>query len=644
MAKILTKKCSVAILAGGSGSRLKGISGDTPKPLVPVCGTPVLQHQIELCRRHGFKNIALLVGYKAEAIKSYFGDGSRIGVSLSYQCEKTSRGTAGALKDALPLLEDMFIVLYGDTYADIDLKTLYLSASDSTSLATLLTHPNSHPDDSDLIVSDASNKIIDISGYPHKPGNRHRNLVSAGLYVLRQQIGNYIPSLGASDLVKDTFILALQDGALLVSYPSAEYIKDMGTPDRLKRVEQDIERGVPNRRSSRMSRAAVFLDRDGTINLEKGLLTSATEIELLPGVGQAIKQLNNSGHLSICVTNQPIIARGDSTTINLSEIHKELETQLGKQGAFLDAIYYCPHHPDRGFTGEIPELKIRCDCRKPEAGMIYKAVRDLSINLRTSWMIGDSTCDILAGKRAGLKTILLGTGNGGGDRKYEAVPDFNFDTLIDAVNWITFGFEKTIRKIVPLLPSISNSRLILIGGPSKSGKTIFANALRMMLEETGRDTHLISLDSYLKPKENRKELKGVINRYDLSPLCKRLHDIVNSKKREVLEIPNFCRLKGGLGTTRELSVGSHDILIVEGVPALLADELRVLSEFSIFVNVKESVREKRIFREYRSRGMADQTIRSLIEARNEDEVHPAIMSGKSATVTIDLDGLECDSM
>ena len=165
-----------------------------------------------------------------------------------------------------------------------------------------------------------------------------------------------------------------------------------------------------------------------------------------------------------------------------------------------------------------------------------------------------------------------------------------------------------------------------------------------MLEESGHDAHLISLDSYLKPKENRKERKGVINRYDLSPLCKRLHDIVNNKERKILEIPNVCRLKGNLGTTRELSVGSQDILIVEGVPALLVDELRALAEFSIFVNVKESVREKRIFREYRSRGMADQMITSLIEARNEDEVYPAIMSGKSATVTIELDGLECDSM
>ena len=154
--------CQVAILAGGMGTRLKLRTGNLPKPMAPVLGRPVLAHQIELCRQHGFTRIALLVHYEHEAISSFFGDGQRFGVELTYCVEKDARGTAGALLDALGCMDDKFLVLYGDTYADIDLDALWQSHVSSGATGTLLLHPNDHPDDSDLIEVDANSGIVKI--------------------------------------------------------------------------------------------------------------------------------------------------------------------------------------------------------------------------------------------------------------------------------------------------------------------------------------------------------------------------------------------------------------------------------------------------------------------------------------------------
>ena len=153
----------------------------------------------------------------------------------------------------------------------------------------------------------------------------------------------------------------------------------------------------------------MFLDRDGTINKYVGFLRDIGQFELIPGVAEAIKKINESGYLAIVVTNQPVIARGEVTTSELQLIHNKMETLLGEEGAYFDAIYYCPHHPHRGYPGEIEALKIDCDCRKPKPGMLLQAAKDFNISLEDSWMIGDGENDIKAGKAAGCRTALIGT-------------------------------------------------------------------------------------------------------------------------------------------------------------------------------------------------------------------------------------------
>ncbi len=429
---------SVAILAGGMGSRLKSRTGNLPKPMALLAGKPILEHQIELCKKYGFTNIALLVHYEHELISKYFKDGSNWGVVISYIIEKEPRGTAGALFDSLDFLTDYFLVLYGDTFLDVNLDSIIDFHNDKKSDITLMVHPNDHPNDSDLVEIDDNFRVLAIHPYPHPENTYLPNLVNAALYVIKKNIlKNVVPKKGKFDLAKNTFPSLINIGSNIFGYISQEYIKDIGTPERLDKVERDIGYGIPEKLSSRNLRTAIFLDRDGTINKEVNHLSRPDQLKLISGAGQAIRKINRSGLLTIVVTNQPVIARGDITWEGLKKIHAKLDYDLGQNNAYIDKTYICPHHPDKGFSGEIIEYKVKCNCRKPETGLIDRAVQELQIDRKKSWFIGDSTSDILAGKNAGLNTILVKTGHGGKDSKYSVKPDFILPSLLEAVDWIS---------------------------------------------------------------------------------------------------------------------------------------------------------------------------------------------------------------
>ncbi|HXJ73420.1 MAG TPA: HAD-IIIA family hydrolase, partial [Candidatus Dormibacteraeota bacterium] len=145
---------------------------------------------------------------------------------------------------------------------------------------------------------------------------------------------------------------------------------------------------------------------------------------------------NIAGWRTVVVTNQPVIAKGWTTEAELQNIHNKLETLLGAEHAFLDRIYFCPHHPDKGFPGERVELKVRCACRKPGIGMIQNAVTDLNIDLAQSWLVGDTTTDVQTAKNAGLRSILVGTGSGGKDAKHDVHADYISTNLLEGVRHI----------------------------------------------------------------------------------------------------------------------------------------------------------------------------------------------------------------
>lgn len=430
----------LVIIAGGLGTRLKARLGDLPKPMIPIAGKPLLAHQVELAKRHGFTEILLCVYYRPEVIQEQLGDGSNWGIRIRYLIEREPLGTAGAVLSGYDQLAEEFVVMYGDTLVNLDLTRLAAVHQSSKADATLVLHPNNHPFDSDLVECDPQGWVTAFHNRPHPPGEWFQNLVNAGLYVMRRSALEPFTApaggLKPMDFGKDLFPAMLRRGQRLLGYNTPEYIKDIGTPERYDKVCQEVERGVVARSSLRDPAPAVFLDRDGTLNEEADGLRSIDQLRLIPGVAGAVQELNRAGFRVVIVTNQPVIAKGYVTEPELRRIHNKLESLLGLEHAFVDRIYYCPHHPDSGFPGERPELKVVCQCRKPSPGMLLQAARELNLDLTRSWMVGDTTIDMQCAQNAGVRSILVRTGHGGRDGKFNVQPGSTFDTLADAARFI----------------------------------------------------------------------------------------------------------------------------------------------------------------------------------------------------------------
>lgn len=397
----------VIIMAGGKGTRIASVKSDVPKPMIPICGKPILEWQIENLKACGLTDITLVIGYLGHVIKDYFGDGAKFGVSISYFVEDSPLGTAGALFKMPELTED-FLLLCGDVILDVDLNRFIEFHKKNHAWASLMAHPNDHPYDSSLIVTEIlppqvpGGNPVDthrVVRWMNKEDERlyYKNRVNAGIEIispelLKETMKHFVPRHPETpdkiDLDRDVLKPNIPSGKIF-AYDTPEYIKDMGTPDRYYEVGKDLRTGKVKARNLKNKQKAIFLDRDGTINKYVGFLTKPEQFELLPGVAEAIKMINKSGYLAIVVTNQPVIARGDCTWDELQHIHNKMETELGKDGAFLDAIYICPHHKDKGFEGERPEYKFDCECRKPKPGLLLQAAKVFNIDLSKSIMIGD---------------------------------------------------------------------------------------------------------------------------------------------------------------------------------------------------------------------------------------------------------------
>lgn len=407
----------VVIMAGGKGTRIAQVNATVPKPMIPIEGKPILEYQIETLKKQGYTDIILIVGHMGNVIQKYFGDGSAFGVQISYIVEEQPLGTAGALYFLKDEIQNDFLLLNGDIIFDVDIQKFLEYHCNQRTAATILTHPNSHPYDSGIIIADDKNRV---TNWLHKEDERlwYKNRVNAGLHMFSPRIFESFHEAKKCDLDRDVLKPLIKEGELSV-YDSPEYIKDMGTPDRYYAVIEDIKSGKVSAKNLKNKQKAIFLDRDGTINKYVGFLTDINEFELLDGVTEAIKMINESGYLAIVVTNQPVIARGEVSVEELQEIHNKMETLLGQSGAYIDDIFYCPHHPHKGYEGERPEYKIECECRKPKPGMLFAAAEKYNIDLSESWMIGDGENDIEAGKNAGCKVCAVG------DVEINNVPRYN---------------------------------------------------------------------------------------------------------------------------------------------------------------------------------------------------------------------------
>lgn len=611
----------VVILAGGKGTRLRERLGNLPKPLVDICGTPLLERQVLLAKQYGIARALILVNHAAESIVDYCASKQNWGLDIECIDDGIPRGTAGATLAVFDRLADEFLVMYGDTMLAVDLDRFHaFHAQSPDAAATLLLHPNDHPHDSDLVEIDDADRILGFHPYPHDPSRDYPNLVNAALYWMRKPaLAPWRAEKGMLDFAKDLFPAMLGRGITLRGYASPEYIKDIGTPARLDKVCADFRSGKIERARLDHPQAMVFIDRDGTINREVDHLRDPAQLELLSGAAEAIRRLNASEYRCCVVSNQPVIARGECTFEDMRAIHNRLETLLGREGAYVDRIYYCPHHPDRGFPGERVELKIACNCRKPHTGMIDRAARDFNIAREQSWLIGDTSVDIETARRAGLKSILVETGYAGLDYRWWTMPDATVPDLAAAVSFVLDGYPRLLSWCAKIADQIGEGSIVLIGGQARSGKSTFAGVLRDALRARGRCTRILSMDRWLRNDHERGP--GVMGRYDI-PRLQALVDALctEATRPQQVMVAGYHKLKREtVSAVESVPISATDVVVIEGTVALSLSTTGNAATHRFHVEIDEEVRKQRMLTEYGLRGARPAAALDVYLARRTDE-------------------------
>lgn len=383
------------------------------------------------------------------------------------------------------------------------------------------------------------------------------------------------------------------------------------------------------------ARPAVFLDRDGVLNVDSGWISRPEDLTPLPGALAAVARLSASDYARCVVTNQSVVARGWCDEERLAAIHDKLLGLLAQAGASLDGLYYCPHHPG---PEALPHFRTECACRKPAPGMLLRAASDLGLDIGQSWIVGDSSTDMgLAHwpQTRGLGAVLVRTGHGGRDGKTQARPHFVVDDVAAAVRLILESWPRLEELLREPAAAIKPGDVVLIAGAARQGKSTLAHALCLHLERQGRDTLLLSLDDWVLPVDRRTP--GVMGRYEMAAAEDAVRQLV---ARQPLTPPHYDAPTRTRHPGRQtLTPKADTVLIIEGVPALASAAIRALGDHRWFIDGDEDARRTRFFQEYARRGWETAEIAATYEQRLRDE-HPVVQaSADHADRHIHMDGL-----
>jgi D,D-heptose 1,7-bisphosphate phosphatase len=600
------------ILAGGKGTRMGDFTKEIPKPMLSIGNMPLLWHQINLLKKYNITEILITVNYLKNNIIDYFGNGNNLGVSISYYEELQPLGTVGGIKELENKLTEDFLVLYGDVMLNMHIQRLIDFHRAKNSNCTLVLHPNDHPFDSDLVETAKNGQITRFYPKPHNAGQYYPNLVNAGVYILSPLVLKCLEKGVKADFGRDIFPKIVGE-VKMFGYNTSEYIKDIGTPERISEVEKDWQSGKIDRSSYEFKQKAIFLDRDGVINEEISFISKPDDLILYDFTPAALRKINHSDYKAIVVTNQSVIARNLCTPEELKIIHNKMETDLGKEKAKLDAIYFCPHHPDKGYAGERTEYKVDCLCRKPKPGMLLEASVDFNLDLPASFIIGDNDRDVLAGINAHCTTVGVMTGFG--LKKTTVRPDFFFENLSQAVDFIIDEPHKKIfNKVISSLPMYP--AMIAVGGNARSGKSTLAAYLKWKFEREGRNVLKIELDNWILPEEMRQGCKDVFDRFRLESINSDIQQIMAGIEVKMSTYINHPDRKS---SEINYQYKGEDIIIIEGVVALSSETIRSFSQLNIFVEIgkKEHFQRIKIYYHWRGKNIAD--IEQLYKDRMDDE-------------------------
>lgn len=605
--------------------------GGIPLPLLPVAGKPVLQYQLEMLAKQGFPEVIVCGGPFTEAIRAFAGNGSLFGLRIDYAEEKDVPGNAGRLKRLEKYLRDDFLLLHADTLLYMDLNRLVQFHHTRGADATLLAQAHERPSEYDLLETDARHRLTGFHPRPHKPGAFYRNLADTGIYVFSPRVFDFIETARNSEF-SDVFSRMLRE-ADVYTYHSTEYVRSLSRTQDLESVATDIRSGRMKHNSYFYPQKAIFLDRDGVINPDSDFIKSPEEFELYPYTAAAIQRINQSGYAAVVVTNQSAVARNLCTEADLRRIHDKMETRLGEQGAKVDDIRYCPHHPDRDPVFGSSSYRIDCDCRKPKPGMLLQAADAFHISLADSFMIGDSDRDKEAGKRAGCITIGVRSGKGCADLKTD--PDYLFEDLAESVDFILDNpLEKHLKTFLSHYEKCTDAHkpfVILLGGQPRSGKSTLASFLRIEFQKRNQRVLEIKADDWIMPAEHRSGKETVAERFRLKTFENDMLDLFNN---EPISVQKYDSRSRSLREDVIYRYIGQDVVILDGAPLLHSQTLLNLADISAFTEVDETERRRRFERFYRWKGLSDAQIDRLYAERIADEFDFIARTAAAADVRI----------
>lgn len=371
------------VLAGGMGMRLRPFTEKEPKPMYPVGEKPFIGHLMRQIKAFGIENVLLLLGYKANSIMDYLGDGKNFGLHISYDVTPVEFQTGDRIFHAKDKLEPIFVLMYCDNYCPINFDKLREDFFSHNALAQVSVYENRDHytksnirtgEDGKVLIYDKKRTAADLEG------------VDIGYAMIRRELLGQLPRDGGS-FEEAAYSFAAAQGRMFATITKHRYYS-IGSWERMELTRKFFE-----------NRPTVFLDRDGTVNVKAPkacYIENSEQFVWLEGAKEAVRLLKENGFRVLIVTNQPGIARGNLTGDTLEAIHKKMQRDLEQIGAEIDKIYYCPHDWEEG-----------CECRKPRPGMLYQAQKDYHLDLTKCVMIGDDERDMAAGRAAGCKTCQV---------------------------------------------------------------------------------------------------------------------------------------------------------------------------------------------------------------------------------------------
>jgi mannose-1-phosphate guanylyltransferase/phosphomannomutase len=634
-----------AIVAGGLGTRAAGMTGDRlPKALLPVSGVPIIFRQMRVLQREGVTKVSVLAGHLGDQLQLALApEAAALGVTLRIIIEPTALGTAGCLT-ALESSTEETLIVYGDMLFDIALAPLLEFHRRHSALLTIVAHPNDHPRTSDLIIEDDGVvQAILPRGLPR--GDDYRNLVPTGLYIASSEFFASIERGTKADMICDLLPALLASGARLVAYNTPEYLRDVGTPARHALAERDLAAGRVATLNSGHRRPAIFFDCDGVLNEEPGMhgVLVPDDVKAIPGAGAAVRRAREAGRITVAVTNRPQVAKGFVTIEGLSHILGRLEALLAADGGVLDRVYFCPHHPEAGFAGEIPAQKVRCECRKPGTLLLRRAVAEMPIDQGRSSFIGDGLRDIGAARALGIWAYGVRTGTGCRDsERYRRetgtppVPDLMFETVSEAVDF-DITYEALAAPALDAVRRIVDGKrapiLVSVCGRSRSGKTVAAHAIVRALTEQGIACLHVRLDDWIVPLADRGSncSAETRNRVDAMP------DMVQAlRARATVRAPGYDPATRGVGDAVTYDPAGRSVIVLEGTFAAHRT-IRAMLDFVVFVAVPEEIQRTRFVQFYRWKGIADVDIEAIWCERMADE-WPAVDAQRDCADLVLLPG------